>query len=329
MKAFCLVLLASCTNVPAKPSVVEDTPPPAKLAAHTFTFKNSCSETVWVGSYGQSGTPPIDGGGWEMKAGEVKSFPVPRGASGRIWPRTGCDFEADGSCKDGNCCTTGGCLTADGKFGLECSQTGVPPTTLLEWTLDAHSGNGPIDYYDSSMVDGWSVPMLMTAVAGTYNPAPDPGMDADFWCAADGCTNGTPVCPDAYKVTGSPDSCWSPCMSATNAGSPDATKLCCTCSLTDPITCPDAACAGGYGCTPYHTPPYPADMVCDPWSKDPSRAWPADAISYIDAVRKACPNVYSWQFDDAKATYNCRKTDGLVNYHIEFCPKVAPADGSK
>jgi len=197
----------------------------------------------------------------------------------------------------------------------------------LEWTLDAPSGNGPIDYYDSSMVDGWSVPMLMTAVAGTYNPAPDPGMDADYWCAADGCTNGTPVCPDAYKVTGSPDSCWSPCMSATNAGSPDATKLCCTCSLTNPITCPDAACAGGYGCTPYHNPPYPADMVCDPWNTDKTRAWDATALSYIDAVRKSCPKVYAWQFDDAGSTFHCRKTDGLVNYHIEFCPKVVPVDG--
>jgi len=319
-----LVLLAACGE--PEPSVAA--PPPD---THTFTFTNSCLETVWVGSYGQNGSAAIGGGGWALTPGQSMRMDVPVGNSGRIWPRTGCSFGSDGSCPDGiNCCKTGGCLTADGKtFGLGCAQTGVPPATLLEWTLDAASGNGAIDYYDSSMVDGWSVPVRMTAVAGTHNPDPDPdpGMDPAHWCAADGCTSGKPACPTAYRVEGSPDSCWSPCMAATNAGSPDATKLCCTCSLTEPVTCPDPACAGGYGCTPYHDPAYPADMVCDPWNADRARAWDATAISYIDAVKKACPNVYSWQFDDAKATFNCRKTDGLVDYSVEFCPVVAPASG--
>lgn len=323
MKISVVIFLVGCTHTPDQSTIAGPKPPPAVLAAHTFTFKNSCSETVWVGSFGQSGTSAIEGGGWEIKSGDTVSFPVARGNSGRIWPRTGCNFQSDGTCKDGNCCKTGGCLTADGKtFGLKCAQSGLPPATLLEWTLDAPSGNGPTDYYDSSMVDGWSVPLLMTAVAGTYNPEPDPGMNAGYWCQADGCTSGELVCPDAYKVDGSPGSCFSPCQAAINAGSPDATKLCCACSLTDPITCPDAACAGGYGCTPYHTPSYPANMVCDPWSTDPSRAWNSTAIEYIDSVKKACPHVYSWQFDDAKATYNCRKTDGLVNYQIEFCPYI-------
>lgn len=318
--------ILACSSTPTQVEVSPThTPSPGVPTAHTFTFKNSCSEMVWVGSYGQNGSPAIDGGGWEMAPSLSLSFTVAVGNSGRIWPRTGCSFGADGKCpvEGVNCCTTGGCLVSDGKnFGLECAQTGAPPATLAEWTLDAASGNGPIDYYDMSMVDGWSVPVSMKPVAGTYNEQPDPGIGS-WWCEEDGCTQGAaPVCPDAYRVTGSPDSCRSPCMAATDAGSPDATKLCCTCSLTEPVTCPDPACAGGYGCTPYHDPAYPADMVCDPWNADTARAWDATAISYIDAVKKACPNVYSWQFSDVAGTFNCRKSGGLVDYIIEFCPTV-------
>jgi len=324
--ALIFTVILACNTPPSPPAPLVS-PQPTPATTHKFTFKNSCDETIWVGSFGQNGTPAIENGGWEMpRGGDPVVVEVSVGNSGRIWPRTGCTFGADGNCPDGsgNCCTTGGCLEADNKtFGLECAQTGVPPATLLEWTLDAPSGNGPIDYYDMSLVDGWSVPVAMRPVKGTYNEQPDPGIGS-WWCEEDGCDAGALECPDPYKVDGSPLSCWSPCQAAKNAGSADATKLCCTCSLTDPITCPDPACAGGYGCTPYHDPAYPADMVCNPWNTDPTRAWDATALTYIANVKEACPKVYSWQFSDLNGTFNCRKTDGLVDYEIEFCP-TAPA----
>jgi hypothetical protein len=323
MEATLFIATILACNTTTTEAVVE-APVAATPATHKFTFKNSCHETIWVGSFGQNGTPALNGGGWKMEAGAVLDVQVPVGNSGRIWPRTECSFGEDGNCptKGVNCCKTGGCLgSVEQTFGLQCTQTGAPPATLQEWTLDATSGNGPIDYYDGSLVDGWSVPVSMKPVPGTYNEQPDPGIGS-WWCEEDGCTDGQPVCPDSYKVEGSPLSCWSPCMAAKNAGSADATKLCCTCSLTDPITCPDAACAGGYGCTPYHDPAYPADMVCDPWNKDAARAWDATAQSYIANVKATCPKVYSWQFSDVAGTFNCRKTDGLVDYVIEFCPAV-------
>jgi hypothetical protein len=328
-----IAFILACAGENQQTTVVPEGTPATVVAAvpagHTFTFKNDCSETLWVGSFGQNGTPALNGGGWKMEAGASVEVQVPVGNSGRVWARTKCAFGEDGNCpeKGVNCCATGGCLgSVEQTFGLQCTGTGVPPATLQEWTLDAPSGNGPIDYYDASLVDGWSVPMKMTPVQGTFNTTPDPGIGT-WWCEADGCTGGLPVCPDAYKVDGSPLSCWSPCMAATNANSADATKLCCTCSRTDSsISCGDAACAGGYGCSPYTVPPNPADMTCDPWNKDTSRAWDATAISYIDAVKQAYPKVYSWQFDDTKATFNCRKTDGLVDYVIEFCPGVPAAE---
>lgn len=305
-------------SVPA-PAMVE---PPT----HKLVFRNHCAETIWVGSVGQGNSAAIGNGGWEMAPGQVSTWKAPVGSSGRIWPRTSCVFdEMTDLCHPAemNCCRTGGCLTADGiSFGLECAQSGQPPASLVEWTLDATSGWGPVDYYDISFVDGWSVPVSMQPVPGTFNTSPDPGIKA-WWCEVDGCGSTPPVCPEAFKVDGSPLSCRSPCQAAVLTGSPETTKLCCACSMTSPVTCPDVACAGQYGCTPYHDPAYPADMTCDPWNPDRARAWDQLSLSYIDAVRQSCPKVYSWQFDDTQATLNCRKTGGLVDYEIEFCPDSA------
>lgn len=291
-----------------QPQPEKNIEPAAPAPQHTFTFTNSCKETIWVGSFGQNGSAAIGGGGWEMAHEQVMKIQVPVGHSGRVWTRTGCVFDEQNKCPTTgvNCCTTGGCLTSNGKdFGLECAQTGVPPASLLEWTLDAVSGNGPIDYYDQSYVDGWSVPMRMKPVAGSFNPETDPGIKT-WWCESSECVE-TPVCPSAFKVEGSPDSCMSPCQAATQTGSPDVAKLCCS---------------GQYSETPYHQPPYPEDQTCNPWSDEKSRAWDQLSLSYIQAVKQACPKAYSWAFDDTQATFNCRKTDGLVDYEIEFCPPV-------
>jgi len=62
-------------------------------------------------------------------------------------------------------------------------------------------------------------------------------------------------------------------------------------------------------------------MCCDPWGKlNNNRPWDQKYINYINAVKKACPEVYSWQFDDFKSTINCRKTNGLVDYKLTICP---------
>jgi len=292
---------------------------------HTLTFVNQCTETVWVGSVGNNGHAPLNGGGWEMAPTTTMSVQAPVGWSGRFWPRTGCSFNEEGLCPESGvkCCASGSCLTSDNKnFGLECGFSGTPPASLIEPTFDAPSGNGPYDTYDVSFVDGWSVPVSMEPDQGTFNPDPDPGIEAP-WCRSSGCTS-APQCPDEFKVEGSPNSCWSPCQHSALLGDASA-KLCCACTMEPtpagqkPLTCPDAGCQ--YGCTPYHQPPYPEDMTCNPWDQDnPDRAWDATSLSYISAVKAVCPEVYSWQFDDHAATFQCRKTNGLVNYTVTFCP---------
>lgn len=294
--------------------------PPVPVG-HAVTFKNQCNEKIWVGSVGNEGFAGLSDGGWEMDQGATKEMVVPVTWSGRVWPRTGCTFKADGTCPTlgAPCCASGSCLQADNKnFGLKCGYSGTPPASLIEVTLDAPSGNGPYDVYDTSFVDGWSVPVKIEPVAGTFNPTADPGITAP-WCTTSGCT-AKPTCPSGYEVPGSPESCFSPCQVAIRAGSADAGKLCCSCNLKTACTCPDSCCAGQFGCTPYHTPAYPADMTCNPWNTDVSRAWDSTALSYISTIKAACPQVYAWQFDDFAATFNCRKTAGLVAYKITFCP---------
>ena len=309
-------------------SVLSPTP-----TTHRFTFLNWCEQDIWVGSHGQAGTSSINGGGWKMDARAKGSAPTPMafdvgiGNNGRVWPRTKCAFPGDGL----NHCATGGCVDASNAFALKCTGTGNPPAALLEWHLDAPSGlDGkiPIDYYDGSLVDGFNIPTKMTAVAGTFNPNEDPGMNPGRWCAPAGCAN-SPACPVEYADG---PNCWSPCAAATRADKPvdaaDALKLCCTCSLNDASnSCPKPTCSGGYGCTPYNDPMYPADMICDPTgATNGGRAWDATAQSYIANVHAACPSIYAWQFDDTKGQFNCRKdpsptgAPGLVDYLIEFCP---------
>jgi len=315
---FALACNSPAPETPVAVAAVKALPPPAQ---HKVTFNNKCKETIWVGSTGNSGFSGLSGGGWAMAKGAVQDVMVPVSWSGRVWPRTGCTFKADGTCPTlgAPCCASGSCLQADNKnFGLKCGFSGTPPASLIEVTLDAPSGNGPYDVYDTSFVDGWSVPVKIDPVAGSFNPLPDPGIGAP-WCVTSGCT-ASPVCPSGYAVPGSPDSCFSPCQVAIRAGSPDAAKLCCSCNLTTACTCPASCCAGQYGCTPYHDPAYPADMVCNPWNKDAARAWDTTALLYISAIKAACPQVYAWQFDDHAATFNCRKTAGLVNYTVTFCP---------
>jgi len=298
---------------------------------HAIQVHNNCSETIWLGSSGNCRTTaspcpeffdPPKGANVEIDKGAHIVFHVEKGWQGRFWPRTGCKFNKDGLCDAGDCCDSGGCVNKDHKFAKACFYSGSPPVLVIEPTFDAPSGNGPIDYFDASMVDGYNVLMSIAAVAKTYNPSPDPGMNSKYWCTTAGCDS-SPSCPEFLKdsTTGN---CWSPCQHAVRNGLPTAEqeKLCCSCNMKDPCTCPDPCCDGHYGCSPF-TPEGKAhpNMSCDPWgTHNNNRPWDQKYIDYIDDVKKACPEVYAWQFDDFKSTINCRKTNGLVDYKLTICP---------
>jgi|GEM_PF-1339098 len=307
---------------------------PSAVADHKITFRNYCTQTIWVGQDGTSKD------GWEMLPNTTVVKNVPVGFSGRWWPRTGCTFGEDGKCptKGVDCCNSGGCLTSDPEyFGLVCNSGGNPPVSLFEPTFDAASGHGPIDYLDLSAVDGFSVPMQMAPDPG-FNTVPDPGMDSRFWCQVKGWVTNPACPPDLWD--NDKKICWGPCkyftvVKGVNSGDTKA-NICCDNTNVDFPPTPTKTCEhddfiGGFGCTPYHIPPYTESQTCH--AKDPGKhgywgdivdpAWPGIATSslqYIANVNSAIPGVYAWQFDDLKSTYFCRKTDGVVDYTITFCP---------
>ncbi|XP_011012813.1 PREDICTED: thaumatin-like protein [Populus euphratica] len=129
--------------------------------ARIFTIVNYCQETVWPAV-----TPGdnFNGGGFELKSGQSIVFTAPVGWSGRIWGRTGCKFDKNGS----GSCKTGPCGTS-----LKCKASGETPASLAEFTLTT------LDFYDVSLVDGFNLPIAVTPVNGKGNCSVA-GCDADL-----------------------------------------------------------------------------------------------------------------------------------------------------
>jgi hypothetical protein len=149
-------------------------------STHTITIKNNCTDTIWVGANPKVQSVTVGGqnittlGGWEMTTGQSATVLVPLNyISGRFWARTGCNFNAQNVCPAAgvgnnpppNCCDTGGCVDSDGKFGLDCNMTGMPPATLAEITFTQNIQES----YDVSMVDGGNVSVDMIPDPNTYD----------------------------------------------------------------------------------------------------------------------------------------------------------------
>ncbi|MQM11024.1 hypothetical protein Taro_043926 [Colocasia esculenta] len=108
--------------------------------AATFQIVNRCSYTVWAGA--------VPGGGRRLNRGQSWTLNVSPGTKmARIWPRTGCSFDASGR---------GRCRTGDCGGVLQCRGFGQPPNTLAEYALNQF---GNMDFYDISVIDGFNVPM--------------------------------------------------------------------------------------------------------------------------------------------------------------------------
>lgn len=66
-----------------------------------FRIRNNCPYTVWPGMTGNPGFPHPEGGGFELKSKQTRSFQVQNNWQGRIWGRTNCN--AQGHCETGDC----------------------------------------------------------------------------------------------------------------------------------------------------------------------------------------------------------------------------------
>ncbi|WZZ18682.1 hypothetical protein YC2023_111771 [Brassica napus] len=182
------------------------------VSGTVFTIQNSCSFPVWPGILTGNGGAQLNDGGFTLNPGASVAVTAPAGWSGRIWGRTGCNFDGSGA---------GRCLTGDCGNKLKCAGAGgVPPVTLAEFTI----GNGGAkDFYDVSLVDGYNVQMGVTTRGGS-------GDCQNIGCVAD--LNGR--CPNELRVMNGANVV--ACKSACEAfGKPE---YCCTGAFSTSATCP-------------------------------------------------------------------------------------------
>lgn len=78
-----------------------------------LSISNSCPETIYPGIATQAGTPPKIQG-FELQSGATRNLTVGADWQGRVWGRTNCSFNHDGTGPSfggsfGRACTTGDC----------------------------------------------------------------------------------------------------------------------------------------------------------------------------------------------------------------------------
>ncbi|XP_074320380.1 pathogenesis-related thaumatin-like protein 3.5 [Silene latifolia] len=181
----------------------------------TFTITNFCPFTIWPGTLSGAGTPPLSTTGFKLDSGESVRIETAAGWSGRIWARTGCNFDQNGM---------GKCLTGDCGGKLECHGSGAtPPASLFEITFGQGDGK---DFYDVSLVDGYNLPLVAWPTGATG-------------CNATGCVSDINMgCPKELQVIsgeGAEQQGVVACKSACEVFGLD--QYCCSGHFANPTTC--------------------------------------------------------------------------------------------
>ncbi|KAL9260883.1 Thaumatin-like protein [Drosera capensis] len=187
------------------------------VTARTFTLVNQCEYPIWPGILSNAGSLPLSTTGFILQTGQSKSLTPPSGWGGRFWGRTLCAANAT---TGQFTCQTGDCATGR----IDCAGAGAaPPATLAEFKLD---GDGGLDFYDVSLVDGYNLPMLVV---------PDVGVSGGN-CSATGCVADLNAeCPAELRVLSDDGSERVACKSACDAF--DQPQYCCSGAYANPDTC--------------------------------------------------------------------------------------------
>ena len=225
----------------------------AGVVSTTFTITNKCNYTVWPVILSALKSAALSTTGFSLEKNESKTLTAPASWSGRFWGRTYCTEDSSGnfSCISGDC----------GSGKLECSGSGgAAPVTLAEFTL---RGDGGLDYFDVSLVDGFNLPLL---VVPSHQNCTSIGCLADL----------NESCPSELRVTTSTEGKTVGCRSACLVTS--LSMFCCTGTNNSPDTC--------------------------------------KASLYSQFFKNACPQAYSYAYDDRNNTFRCASTD----YQVTFCP---------
>lgn len=308
---------------------------------------NSLPQDIWVvASCGPFGTPFPGMSTTDLKI-PAQSYididiPLEGLLSARIYPKYGCDSNGL-NCEIGDsvpvytgpsCPWPYGCNPTQGQGGPCGSSPCQPPLNsiageftfgcfLSDQTKCATNGNngpplGPVTYFDSSAVDGYSLPfnLIVKGNTGTcgFGQGLDLGVNAtnlslkncptNINLSSGGITSVTGPNGQIHDLTsvdlryfdnnGNTIACFSPCEKLTNSDYGFGQ----TTNITDPNS------PVGQYCCP--TPPVDAGTC---------RAGKGADNLYTQSIRNNVPNVYTYAYDDVNALQTCGKD---VQYEIVF-----------
>ncbi|XP_062079531.1 pathogenesis-related thaumatin-like protein 3.5 [Humulus lupulus] len=188
--------------------IITTSGPKLSESRKNFAIVNYCKEMIWPA---MTNSDNFTGGGIPaLKPGQSMVYTAPPQWSGRIWARTGCDFDKDGNGK----CQTGSCGSL-----LNCTGPGSPPASIAEFNL-----NETIDYYDVSLVDGFNLPIVVKPSNGTGN------------CSSVGCEGDLrQSCPAELQAKASGGGKVIACRSACDVFNND--EYCCRGTYSNPVSC--------------------------------------------------------------------------------------------
>ncbi|MCJ1293653.1 hypothetical protein MMC34_005208 [Xylographa carneopallida] len=288
-----------------------------------LTITNQCPELIYPGIATQAGTPPSTQG-FPLAAGDTRELTVGADWQGRVWGRTNCSFNADGSGPSNTGGNNGGgsaCVTGDCNGVVDCVVTGNTPVSLAEFTLASPTGQ---TYYDISLVDGYNIPIGIVALytsSGNSSLTDIPpnltnpvcigtaallAAQGDTSDATLGSNSSYPIPLDQSQTTSDVQG-WCPwdlqLSPPTKPGDgvypyPDD-------NIQRPLFNPCYS-----ACAKYNDP----SDCCTGSYDDPSVCKPS---LYSQDAKAVCPDAYSYAFDDQTSTFIIPSGGG---FQVIFCP---------
>jgi len=329
-------LVANPATTTATPINVNPTPSPyPEFPAQTADLRiiNNCKTTLWFEArYGGAGAPLPGQSATALRAlpGNFIDYVVPdTGLPGsRFWAKYGCD-------DNGKNCLIGDQMQywPNPPGGCPANGCSPPVDSLFEATWGCRPGSecnsaNPTTWFDTSQVDGWTLPYKLTPVGDTSgcdcsgSNCGFKGIDASTLDVAKCPSNENLVAGGQTSVNvygkavslntvdlriisnGTILGCMSPCKRL-NWGTPYGLQQ-----------------AENSGATLWMCCPTPTPDKCSPENgcvtPNACRAGPIENTQFVSAVHRMAPGVYAYSYDDGVGLHACPA--GVTKYTMEFCP---------